>query len=443
MPRVDANLSVAAALALAREQYAAKNPNSRLAYERAQSTMPGGNTRSVLHFDPFPLTMVKGVDAELFDVDGHKYSDFVGEYSAGLFGHSNSILKAAVREALELGTVMASPTVLEASLAEVVRSRFPSMELLRFCNSGTEANLMAIVTAIASAGRSKVMVFREAYHGGVLVFSGGSSPTNVPFDYVLADYNDTEGVSAAIRQHGDDLAAVIVEPILGAGGNIPGTSEFLGALRAETERVGALLIFDEVKTSRCGAGGIQGALGIRPDLTTLGKYLGGGLPTGAFGGRKDIMARYDHRTPGAFKHAGTFNNNVCTMMAGHAALTKIFTPQVADAFADSCERFRVSLNDTMAAKGVPVRFTGLGSLIAVHFTYKQINRPADIPTASKALGQLFHMESIFRSVLVVARGDIFISLAITQEQLRRLRQAILAFVDDYGALVEREVLERH
>jgi glutamate-1-semialdehyde 2,1-aminomutase len=443
MTHVDANLSVAAALALAREKYAVKNPKSQLAYEHAQVAMPGGNTRSVLHFDPFPLTMVKGVEAQLFDVDGHVYSDFVGEYSAGLFGHSNAVIKAALDEALEIGTVMASPTTLEANLAEAVHARFPSMQLLRFCNSGTEANLMAIVTAIAFTGRRKILVFREAYHGGVAVFTGGGSPINVPFDYLLADYNDSEDARATIRQHADDLAAVIVEPILGAGGNIPGTPEFLMALRTETERAGALLIFDEVKTSRCGAGGMQGALRIKPDLTTLGKYLGGGLPIGVFGGRRDVMQRYDHRIPGAFKHAGTFNNNVCTMMAGHAVLTKIFTPNVADAFAVACEEFRVDLNDAMAKMGVPVRFTGLGSLITIHFSHKPINTPNDIPPASKPLGQLFHMESILRSILVAARGDIFFSLAVTSEQRRNLHQAIMAFVDDYGALIEREVPAKH
>src|SRR6185312_9303526 len=136
MAKTDANLSVDAALALAREEYAAKNPNSRLANQRAQAAMPGGNTRSVLHFEPFPLTMAKGVDAQLFDVDGHAYIDFVGEYSAGLFGHSDPVIKAAVIEALETGTVMASPTPAEVRLAEAVKTRFPSMEYLRFCNSG-------------------------------------------------------------------------------------------------------------------------------------------------------------------------------------------------------------------------------------------------------------------------------------------------------------------
>ena len=439
MPRADANLSADAALAVAREQYSAKNPNSRRANERAKAAMPGGNTRSVLHFDPFPLTMMKGIDAQLYDVDGHSYIDFVGEYSAGLFGHSNPVIKAAIHEALELGTVMASPTQLETSLAELLRARFPSMELLRFCNSGTEANLMAIVTAIAVTKRRKIMVFREAYHGGVLVFSGGGSPINVPFDYLLADYNDVEGSAALIRQHAGDLAAVLVEPILGAGGNIPGTPDFLQMLRGETERVGAMLIFDEVKTSRCGAGGMQGMLGIKPDLTTLGKYLGGGLPTGAFGGRQDVMRHYDHRAANPFKHAGTFNNNVCTMMAGYAALTKIFTPERADLFLESCEQFRQGLNVEMTKRNAPIQFTGLGSLLTIHFSRKPINTPKDIPPVSKKLGQLFHMESLLRSILVAARGDIFISLAITQDQLQSLRQAIMAFADDYHALIEREL----
>ena len=256
MRRATANLSVDVALASARERYAAANPKSRAANERAQAVMPGGNTRSVLHFDPFPLVMVKGINAELFDLDGHSYLDLVGEYSAGLFGHSDPEIKAAIREALEIGTVLASPTRWEADFAGLIQSRFPSMELIRFCNSGTEANLMAIVTALAITGRRKVLVFREAYHGGVLVFSGGGSPINVPFDWVFADYNDVAGTIAAFRTHGDNLAAVIVEPILGAAGNIPGTPEFLHALRAESERVGAILIFDEVKTSRCGSGGI-------------------------------------------------------------------------------------------------------------------------------------------------------------------------------------------
>ncbi len=437
MSGAEANLSVDAALAAARERYASRNPKSRLAYENAVKAFPGGSTRSVLYFDPFPLTMVKGVAAELHDLDGHTYVDFVGEYSAGLFGHSDPVIKAAVIEALETGTVMASPTPAEVRLAEAVKARFPSMEYLRFCNSGTEANLMAIVTAIAFTGRRKILVFREGYHGGVLVFATGGRHINVPFDYVLADYNAVDETVAAIRSCAADLAAVIVEPILGAGGNIPGTPEFLGALRAECDRAGAVLIFDEVKTSRCGAGGIQGMLGIAPDLTTLGKYIGGGLPTGAFGGRADIMAQFDPHGPAPLKHSGTFNNNQCSMMAGYAALTKVFTLERAEAFARGCERERESLNAELSAKNVPMRLTGLGSLWAAHFSDHQIRTPKDIPPASKKLGQLFHMEMLLRSILVAARGDIFISLPVTKEQMMKLRRALLEFADEYRPLIAR------
>jgi glutamate-1-semialdehyde 2,1-aminomutase len=259
-----ANLCIETALAAARERYTAQNPKSCVAHQAALNALPGGSTRSVLNFDPFPLTMVKGVEAELHDVDGHAYIDFVGEYSAGLFGHSNPIIKAAVIEALETGTVMASPTPAEVKLADAVKRRFPSMEYLRFCNSETEAKDMAIVTPLAFTGRRKVLVFREAYHGGVLVFAAGGSKINVPFNYVLADYNETEETISAIRSCAANLAAVIEEPILGAAGNIPGTAEFLGALRLECKRSGAVLIFDEVKTSRCGGGGIQGSSRLPP-----------------------------------------------------------------------------------------------------------------------------------------------------------------------------------
>ena len=426
---VDANLSVDAALATAHARYAANNPNSRTANRRAETVLPGGNTRSVLHFEPYPLTLVRGVESVVWDVDGHQYIDFVGEFSAGLYGHSNEIIKAAIIEALNIGTVLAAPTQLEADLAAAITRRFPSMELLRFCNSGTEANIMAIVTALAVTGRRKILVFREAYHGGVLTFARDGSPINLPLDYVLVDYNDAEAAAAAIHHHADDLAAVIVEPILGAGGNIPATPEFLRMLRRESERTGALLIFDEVKTSRCGPGGMQGQLGIVPDLTTLGKYLGGGLPTGAFGGRREIMSKYDPRLPNAFRHAGTFNNNVCSMNAGLAGLTRVFTAERALEFAKSCEQFRLMLNDRLVRKKLPMQFTGFGSMFTVHFSWRPVCAPKDIPPISRCLAQLFHLECLLRGILVASRGDVFVSLAVNPIQMQSLEQAIMTFAN--------------
>ena len=303
----------------ARSRYASANPLSQAADASAARYLPGGNTRTVLHYEPFPLTMVRGEGAELTDLDGHRYVDMVGEYSAALFGHSDEIIKAAIHEALDSGVAMGAPTAYERELAGLLCERFPSLEQVRFCNTGTEANIMALTTARVVTGRNKLLAFNDAYHGGVIKFLGGRCKLNVPFEFVLADYNDIEGTAELILSEGKELAAVIIEPILGAGGNIQGNREFLHMLRRMTKEIGALLIFDEVKTARLGPAGVQGMLGINPDLTTLGKFIGGGLPTGAFGGSSEVMAHFNPRRDGNLAHAGTFNNNVCSMAAGCAA----------------------------------------------------------------------------------------------------------------------------
>ncbi|MBT8091670.1 MAG: aminotransferase class III-fold pyridoxal phosphate-dependent enzyme, partial [Gammaproteobacteria bacterium] len=236
----------------ARARYASANPLSQAANAKAARYLPGGNTRSVLHYQPFPLTMVAGEGAEVIDLDGHRYVDFVGEYSAALFGHSNALIKSAIREALDGGIALGAPTPYERELAGLLCERFPSLDQVRFCNSGTEANLMALSTARVVTGRNKLLAFNDGYHGGVIKFLGGVCALNMPFDFVLADYNDTDGTADLINTMGDELAAVIIEPILGAGGNIQGNRQFLEMLRRKTREFGALLIFDEVKTSRLG-----------------------------------------------------------------------------------------------------------------------------------------------------------------------------------------------
>jgi glutamate-1-semialdehyde 2,1-aminomutase len=183
-----------------RARYKKASPQSMAADKFAAKHMPGGNTRSVLHFDPYPLTMVEGRGAEVVDLDGNHYVDFVGEYSAGLFGHSDETIKTAIHEALEVGTGMGAPTSYERTLAALLCKRFASLEKVRFCNSGTEANLMAIATALVYTGRKKILVFNGSYHGGVINFPNGGSVLNVPYDFVLADYNDVEGTTALIRQ---------------------------------------------------------------------------------------------------------------------------------------------------------------------------------------------------------------------------------------------------
>src|SRR5210317_236096 len=420
----------------ARKRYAELNPLSGAAEKEALRYLPGGNTRSVLHFEPFPLTMVKGQGAEADDLDGHRYVDFVGEYSAGLFGHSDPRIRAAIDEALDAGIAMGAPMKYERALAALLCDRYPALEQVRFCNSGTEANLMALTTACAVTGRKKLLVFRESYHGGVIKFPGGRCELNVPYDFVLVGYNDIEGAASIIRGLDDELAAVIVEPILGAGGNIPGNREFLDMLRRCTEEVGALLIFDEIKTARLGAAGVHGMLDFKPDLMTLGKFIAGGLPTGAFGGRADLMARYDPRHGRGWNHAGTFNNNTCSMAAGCVAMGEVFTAKRGAEFLEWSEAFRLSLNEMFAAKDVPMYANGMGSIIAIHFSKVPTKKPTDITAGCQSLRPLLHMEMLLEGVLICKRGDFFLSLPMDETHLEKARHALGKFVDKHQSLIE-------
>lgn len=423
-----------AAIASLRDTYARSRPASGDLFLRAADVLPGSNTRSVLHFSPYPLYMAGGRGATVEDVDGNTYVDMVGEFSAGLYGHSDPVITAAIRKALDMGVVLAAPTRLEVELATLVQARFPSMQRIRFCNSGTEANILALMTAMNVTGRRRILAFRGSYHGGVLAFPADGNPLNIPLDVVLADFNDVEGTEQTIRELGPELAAIIVEPILGAAGNIPAKPEFIRMLRRMTTKSGALLVLDEVKTSRCGRGGMQGRLDVTPDLTTIGKYLGGGLACGAFGGDAGIMARFDPAVQGGLKHAGTFNNNVCAMAAGVAGLSQVFTPERADDFLDTTEAFRVDLNRLCANHGAAMQFSGLGSVFTVHFTDRPIDRPADIPAGSRPLSQLFHMFTLLEGVLVASRGDVFVSLPTSSAQLQSLRAAVDRFIQTYGYL---------
>ena len=260
--------------------------------------------------------MGAGDGSQLTDLDGHTYVDLLGEYTAGLYGHNHPVIRQAIDAALDDGWNFGAHGRAEARLAELLCDRFPALDLVRFTNSGTEANLMALATATAHTGRAKVLVFDGAYHGSILSFGGGGLAINAPHQWVVSTYNDIETTGRLLDRHGADLAAILVEPMLGSGGCIPAEPAFLAFLRQAADRVGAVLVFDEVMTSRMSAGGMQQRLGITPDLMTLGKYVGGGMTFGAFGGKRELMSLYDLREDGAVPHAGTFNNNALSMAAG-------------------------------------------------------------------------------------------------------------------------------
>lgn len=417
-----------AGLAEAIERYRARNPASERQMADAAEALPGGNTRSVLFFAPFPLTMARGVGCYLWDADGHHYLDALGEFTAGIYGHSNPLIQQAIVGALREGLSLSSHTLREAALAREIQHRFPAMALLRFTNSGTEANLMALAAACAHTGRRKVLVFDGAYHGGVLSFGGGGSPVNVPHDFAVARYNDLGAASALVRAHGAELAAILVEPMLGAGGCIPAEPTFLHGVRALADQCGALLILDEVMTSRLSSGGRQAQLGLKPDLTTLGKYFGGGLSFGAFGGSREVMSRFDPRRPDALAHAGTFNNNTLTMAAGLAGLTQVLTPAALDALNLRGERLRQQLNTVFARHTVGLQFTGLGSVMQLHASDRPLRSPADSAAADDRIKALLFFDLLERGIFLARRGLIALSLPFGDAQADELVAALDAVV---------------
>ena len=426
-------------MADARHRYAEKNPTSRERLEMARMALPGGNTRTVLYHEPFPLGIVRGDGCRIWDADGHEYLNLVGEYTAGLFGHSNQVIQAAVRRALDGGLSLSGHTMVEGPFARAVSARFPSMELLRFTNSGTEANLLALATAVLHTGRRRVLVFDGGYHGSVLSFHDalhhGGEPLNVPHDFVVGVYNDREGTEALIRGHAADLAAVLVEPVLGSGGCIPGDRDFLAMLRRETAAAGTLLIFDEVMTSRLSPGGRQEELGIRPDLTTIGKYIGGGMSFGAFGGRREVMERFDPTRPDAVAHAGTFNNNVLTMTAGLTAITEVYTPAAAAALNARGEYLRDRLSGLAAAAANPVWVTGVGSMMAFHFTPAPPRCAADADAADPLLRELLFFDLLERGIHIARRGMIALSLPVGDPECNTLVDAFAEFLTERRPLL--------
>ncbi len=400
----------------ARQRYVDANPNSASWARRAADVLPGGNTRSVLHFDPFPFRVASADGKHLVDVDGHRYVDLLGNYTAGLLGHSPAPVAAAVHAAIDGGWALGAVHPNEVRLAELIAARYPSIEQVRFTNSGTEANLMALALATNHTGRSRVLVFEGGYHGGVITFAGHRD-VNVPHDWIVSTYNDVGAVDAVVAEHGDALAAVLVEPLQGSAGCIPGDVEFLASLRRHCDEVGALLIFDEVMTSRLAPGGAQELLGITPDLTTLGKYLAGGFGFGAFGGRGELMSAFDASAGGRLGHAGTFNNNVVSMAAGVATLTEVLTPGVLAATNARGDRLRDELNAAFSRHQVPMCVTGRGSLMNVHGTSGPVSSTDDLRHADDRWKELLFFDALDAGFYVARRGFIALSIEITDDDV--------------------------
>lgn len=436
-PPVLHNADLDAVLADAEERLCRANPNSLSRHREAMAALPGGNTRAVLWYRPFPIAVARGEGCYVDDIDGHRLVDLVSEYSAGLYGHSNPTIANAMKKAIDDGLALGAPNRYEARYAAAIVERFPAVERVRFCNSGTEANIMALSMARAITGRKKIIAMNEGYHGGVLTFAHGGSPLNLPFPFIFADYNDIDGTMALIREHAADLAAVIVEPMMGGGGCIPATREFLIALRQATQEAGALLIFDEVMTSRLHYRGLHGAHGINPDLVSLGKYLGGGASFGAFGGRGELMDRFDPASSGAFSHGGTFNNNVLSMAGGLAGFTEVLTEEESRAVNERGDRMRVGLNEALTRHAIAGVVLGRGSLMNIHFVPGPVTTPAALDSVDSRIMSLYHVEMLLRGQHVTPRGMLALSLPFGDAEAAGFIAAFDDFLASHKSLLPR------
>ena len=400
---------LSAALDAARAHYAAQRPRSRALAERAAKVLPGGNTRSVLHIDPFAFRVVGADGAILHDADGFDYVDLLGDYSAGLLGRRDAVADT-IRGVLDRGWSFGATSEPETVFAEAVVARFPSIEQVRFTNSGTEANVMALVTARHVTGRGTIVAFDHGYHGGPLYFGDAGAPLRLPFDWLVLPYNDTAAAEQAFAARGDAIAAVLVEPLQGSGGCIPGDPDFLATLRRLTRDHEAVLIFDEVMTSRLSVGGAQALLGITPDLTTLGKYLGGGLSFGAFGGRADLMGTFDPAR-GGLSHAGTFNNNAFTMAVGALVATELIDVDALAAVNARGDRLRTGLQARFDASALPFCVTGWGSLMCIH----PVAEPDEIHDADPRWRDLFFHDALDGGFYLSPRGYLALSMVVTDD----------------------------
>jgi glutamate-1-semialdehyde 2,1-aminomutase len=380
---------------------------SAAAFERARRVIPGGVNSPVRAFRSVGGTpvFVKSADGcMLVDIDGNAYIDYVMSWGPLILGHANPVVIAAVRDAAVLGTSYGAPTEAESELAELVIAMVPSIDKVRFCSSGTEATMSALRLARAFTGRAKVIKFAGCYHGhgdAFLISAGSGALTNgvpdspgitpgVAHDTITVDYNDVAGLTDAFAQHGAEIAAVIVEPYVGNMGLVLPLPDFLPALRALCSQYGAVLIFDEVMTGfRVAPGGVQEREGILPDLTTLGKIIGGGLPVGAFGGRAEIM---DMVSPaGPVYQAGTLSGNPLAMAAGLATLRGLRAGGVYAHLESLGARFIDGMSEVFTRHGVPHVTAHRGSMVGFYFTAGPVTNLTDAKRSDTVLyGKFFH-----------------------------------------------------
>ncbi len=432
------------------QRYLDLTPKSRELWEEARQYLPGGDSRNSIFWKPYPIFVESASGSRVVDVDGVERLDFINTMTTMILGHGPEPVLRAVAEQTAKGLAYNAPSRSQVRLAQILCERVPSFDQVRFTNSGTEATLNTIRAARAYTGRTRFAKAEGGYHGTHdavsvsvrvnpevagdperpnPVAASAGLPASVERDVVIIPFNETETARRILEENSDDLAAVIVEPVLGSVGMVPADPEFLAMLRDFTTDNGSVLIFDEVISFRVSPGGAQETYGITPDLTSLGKIVGGGFPVGAFGGRRDIMDLYDPTLGPKVSHAGTFNANPVTMVAGATTL-ELLTAPVYRRLAELTEILKDGIRAVCAELETPVQVTGLGSLFGIHFTASEIHNYRDIAAGDAELRERVFLGLLNEGVLTASNLVGSLSTEIAEAEVDR-------FCDAFRRVLER------
>lgn len=426
---------------------------SKQLFEKAKKYIPGGVNSPVRAFKSVggdPLFIQRGEGSKFYDADGNEYIDYIGSWGPHLFGHNPSFIKKALTDAFEKGTSFGAPTELEVKMAQLITDLVPSIEMVRMVNSGTEATMSAVRAARGFTGRDKFIKFEGCYHGhadyflikagsGALTFGVPTSPgvtKAIASDTLLADYNNLDSVKKLVKEYKDQIAAVIIEPIAGNMGVVPANVEFLSELRQICNEEKIVLIFDEVMSGfRVAAGGAQEILGIKPDLSTFGKIIGGGLPVGAFGGKREIMEKLSPSGP--VYQAGTLSGNPLAMAAGYAALSYIKDhPEIYLQLEKASMYLENGFKENLKSVGKNYAMNRVGSMMCMFFTEQPVNDFKSALTSDTTLyGKYFH-EMLTRGIyLAPAQFEaLFVSTVHTKEDLDK---TILAHKESVFTILDK------
>ncbi|MEK4668606.1 glutamate-1-semialdehyde 2,1-aminomutase [Niallia sp. FSL R7-0271] len=418
---------------------------SEKAYKEAVELMPGGVNSPVRAFKSVkrnPVFMNSGKGSKIYDIDGNEYIDYVLSWGPLILGHANDQVVEGIKKVAEQGTSFGAPTLIETELAKLVKERVPSIEIIRMVSSGTEATMSAIRLARGYTGRNKIIKFEGCYHGhgDSLLIKAGSGvatlglpdspgvPEGVAANTITVAYNDLESIKYAFETFGDDIAGIIVEPVAGNMGVVPPKDGFLQGLREITEQYGALLIFDEVMTGfRVDYGCAQGYFGITPDLTCLGKVIGGGLPVGAYGGKAEIMNQV--APSGPIYQAGTLSGNPLAMTAGYETLSQL-TPESYKDFILKADKLEAGLKAAAEKYEIPFTVNRAGSMIGFFFTNEEVVDYESAKTSNLDYFAAFYNEMLEQGVFLPPSQfeGLFLSTALSEEDIdHTIKAAEIAF----------------